>query len=106
MVAFLVPHRVSVVVAFLVPQRVARVARTVLLPRLRVVLVLVVLWVVVLVLVVVLVRVPWVGWALVAVQGLGLETASLEKGTDTEEAVVHSVGNGAESSPASHLYML
>ena len=100
MVAFLVPHRVSVVVAFLVPQRVARVARTVLLPRLRVVLVLVV------VLVVVLVRVPWVGWALVAVQGLGLETASLEKGTDTEEAVVHSVGNGAESSPASHLYML
>ena len=100
MVAFLVPHRVSVVVAFLVPQRVARVARTVLLPRLRVVLVLVV------VLVVVLVRVPWVGWALVAVQGLGLETASLEKGTDTEEAVVHSVGNGAESSPASHLCML
>ena len=99
MVAFLAPHRVSVVVAFLVPQRVARVARTVLLPRLRVVLVLVVL-------VVVLVWVPWVGWALVAVQGLGLETASLEKGTDTEEAVVHSVGNGAESSPASHLCML
>jgi len=98
-VAFLAPHRVSVVVAFLVPQRVARLARTVLLPRLRVVLVLVVL-------VVVLVRVPWVGWALVAVQGLGLETASLEKGTDTEEAVVHSVGNGAESSPAYHLCML
>ena len=41
-----------------------------------------------------------------AVQGLGLETASLDKGTEAEEPVVHSVGNGDQYRPASHLCML
>ena len=37
---------------------------------------------------------------------LGLETASLDKGTDAEDSVVDSLGNGAEYCPAFHLCML
>ena len=83
-------------------------ARTLLLPRLRVIQVLHVLvvdlvWERVVWVVLVLVLVLMCG--LVAVQGLGLEP-SLSKGSLAEQAEQDSVGNGAQVFPASHVCSL